>query len=87
LQTGLTRDDALVQVFGNELARKIQGANVFVVGAGIIGNEVLKTLGLMGVATRDQGKIYVMDNGTVNVNHLATHSLCRMENIEVRLNP
>ncbi len=80
-QTG-TRDDALIQVFGNTLADKIQTSNVFLVGAGSIGCEILKILGLLGVATHE-GKIEVMDNGTVTTSHLAHHSLYRAADIQV----
>lgn len=73
----------MIEVFGNELARKIQDANVMIAGVGGVGSEIVKMLGLMGVACRGQGVIKVLDNGVVNKYHLATQSLYRQQDIEV----
>jgi len=54
------------------------------VGAGSIGCEILKILGLMGVATRE-GKIEVLDQGALTTSHLAHHSLYRADDVQVMI--
>ena len=75
----------MIQLFGNTLATKIQDAHVLLAGAGGIGSEILKTLGLMNVAGQETGLIKVMDNATVNKHQLTTKSMCHTQDIGVRV--
>jgi len=52
--------------------KKVTAANVLVVGAGALGNEVLKNLALMGV-----GHIFVMDFDTIELANLSRSVLFR----------
>lgn len=51
---------------------KVRNARILVVGAGAIGNEVLKNLALMGV-----GQIYIIDLDTIEISNLSRSVLYR----------
>src|SRR4051812_46100661 len=51
---------------------RVHAANILVVGAGAIGNEVLKNLALLGV-----GNIYILDRDTVELSNLSRSILYR----------
>ena len=49
--------------------------NIFLVGAGGLGNEILKGLALMGVST--DGQAVVTDMKIIKKPNVSTHFLCR----------
>ena len=51
---------------------RIQSAKVLVVGAGAIGNEVLKNLALLGI-----GNIFIFDRDTIEMSNLSRSILYR----------
>ena len=53
---------------------RVQNAHVLVIGAGAIGNEVLKNLALLGV-----GNIYIYDRDTIEMSNLTRSILFRAE--------
>ena len=59
------RDDRSVRFFGEEKFQKLQNARILVVGAGAIGNEVVKNLALLGVK-----HIYLVDFDMVNKSNI-----------------
>ena len=61
---------------GNELFEKIQNANIFVVGAGGIGSELLKNLVQTGFT-----KITVLDLDTIDVSNLNRQFLFRKQHV------
>ncbi|OIR58837.1 MAG: ubiquitin activating enzyme E1 [Amphiamblys sp. WSBS2006] len=63
-----SRSSGQVSVFGKGLQERLERLDMFVVGAGAIGCEVLKNLALMGVGT--QGSIHVTDMDTIERSNL-----------------
>lgn len=62
-----SRYDAQISVFGLKLQKKLEDAQVFVVGSGALGCEFLKNLVLMGVSCGDQGKLTITDEQSVSI--------------------
>jgi molybdopterin/thiamine biosynthesis adenylyltransferase/predicted RNA-binding Zn-ribbon protein involved in translation (DUF1610 family) len=57
--------------------QRLAGAHVMVIGAGALGNEVLKNLALLGV-----GHIVIVDHDTIELSNLARSVLFRAEDVQ-----
>ena len=81
------RYDAQIMVFGREIQSKIQRLSMFLVGAGAIGCEMLKTWCLMGVACDDArrgirgGTTHVTDMDQIELSNLSRQFLFRSTDI------
>ncbi|KAM7527640.1 hypothetical protein LguiB_031050 [Lonicera macranthoides] len=75
------RYDAQISVFGSKLQKKLEDAQVFVVGSGALGCEFLKNLALMGVSCNSQGKLTVTDDDVIEKSNLSRQFLFRDWNI------
>lgn len=51
------RYDDQIAIFGNEIQKKIEDSNMFMVGAGATGCEFLKNFAMMGFCTSPEKKI------------------------------
>ena len=76
-----SRYDAQISVFGAKLQKKLEDAQVFVVGSGALGCEFLKNLALMGVSCGNQGKLTVTDDDVIEKSNLSSQFLFRDWNI------
>ncbi|KAL8115155.1 hypothetical protein AgCh_021836 [Apium graveolens] len=76
-----SRYDAQISVFGAKLQKKLEDAQVFVVGSGALGCEFLKNLALMGVSCGNQGKLTVTDDDVIEKSNLSRQFLFRDWNI------
>ncbi|GAB2290588.1 E1 ubiquitin-activating protein [Dionaea muscipula] len=76
-----SRYDAQISVFGSKLQKKLEDANVFVVGSGALGCEFLKNLALMGVSCGCQGRLSVTDDDVIEKSNLSRQFLFRDWNI------
>ena len=74
-------DDAEAAVIGWKNVNRIKNARVFVVGAGALGCEILKNLGLMGVGLGSNGMIEVADMDAVEVSNLSQQFMYRPEDV------
>ena len=59
------RYDSQIAIFGNTIQRKIKESNIFIVGAGAIGCELLKNIAMMGV-----GNITITDMDIIEKSNL-----------------
>jgi len=75
-----SRYDAQISVFGQKLQKKLEDAEVFVVGSGALGCEFLKNLALMGVSC-GQGKLTITDDDVIEKSNLTRQFLFRDWNI------
>ncbi|XAR58888.1 hypothetical protein NMG60_11014458 [Bertholletia excelsa] len=76
-----SRYDAQISVFGSKLQKKLEDAQVFVVGSGALGCEFLKNLALMGVSCGSQGKLTITDDDVIEKSNLSRQFLFRDWNI------
>ncbi|KAL5709791.1 E1 ubiquitin-activating enzyme [Ranunculus cassubicifolius] len=76
-----SRYDAQISVFGSQLQKKLEEANLFVVGSGALGCEFLKNLALMGVCCSSKGKLTITDDDVIEKSNLSRQFLFRDWNI------
>ncbi|XP_004958791.1 ubiquitin-activating enzyme E1 3 isoform X1 [Setaria italica] len=81
LKPSNSRYDAQISVFGSKLQKKLQDANIFVVGSGALGCEFLKNLALMGVSCSSKGKLTITDDDAIEKSNLSRQFLFRDWNI------
>lgn len=76
-----TRYDGQIITLGNTLQQKLNKLTYFLVGAGAIGCEMLKTWAMMGVSAGG-GKIHVTDMDTIEKSNLNRQFLFRSTDLE-----
>ncbi|KAI4125819.1 MAG: hypothetical protein LQ338_004060 [Usnochroma carphineum] len=76
-----SRYDGQIAVFGAEFQEKIANVNQFLVGAGAIGCEMLKTWALIGLGTGPKGKISVADMDQIEKSNLNRQFLFRPKDV------
>ncbi|OAY24226.1 ubiquitin-activating enzyme E1 1 isoform X2 [Manihot esculenta] len=76
-----SRYDAQISVFGSKLQKKLEDANVFIVGSGALGCEFLKNVALMGVSCGKKGKLTITDDDVIEKSNLSRQFLFRDWNI------
>ena len=65
-----SRYDDQIAIFGNQLQKKLSDANIFMIGAGALGCEFLKTFSAMGVSTNKNKNLYITDNDNIELSNL-----------------
>ncbi|KAB1282189.1 Ubiquitin-like modifier-activating enzyme 6 [Camelus dromedarius] len=77
------RYDALRACIGDTLCRKLQNLNIFLVGCGAIGCEMLKNFALLGVGTgKEKGMVTVTDPDLIEKSNLNRQFLFRPHHIQ-----
>lgn len=76
-----TRYDGQIAVLGQSLQKKILSLKYFLVGAGAIGCEMLKTFAMMGVGAGD-GMVHVTDMDCIERSNLSRQFLFRDKDIK-----
>ncbi|MBZ3871803.1 Ubiquitin-like modifier-activating enzyme 6 [Sciurus carolinensis] len=77
------RYDALRACIGDTLCQKLQNLNIFLVGCGAIGCEMLKNFALLGVATgKEKGMVTVTDPDLIEKSNLNRQFLFRPHHIQ-----
>ena len=78
-----TRYDDQIAIFGNEFQKKLGNTNIFMIGAGALGCEFLKSFACMGIATDEKNKfkVTVTDNDDIIESNLNRQFLFRKEDI------
>ena len=75
----------LYSCIGEELSTKLANLNLFMVGCGAIGCEMLKNLALLGIGTGENGRITITDNDLIEKSNLNRQFLFRQRHIQVCL--
>ena len=75
------RYDDQIAIFGNEIQKKIQESNMFMVGAGATGCEFLKNFAMMGFCTSKNKKFVVTDNDNIEISNLNRQFLFRKSDV------
>ena len=65
-----SRYDDQIAIFGNEIQKKLSNSNIFMIGAGALGCEFMKTFACMGVSTENNHKLIVTDNDNIEISNL-----------------
>ncbi|XP_074646538.1 ubiquitin-like modifier-activating enzyme 1 isoform X2 [Tubulanus polymorphus] len=76
------RYDAQIAVFGKSFQDKLNNLKYFVVGAGAIGCELLKTCAMVGIGASDSGCVYVTDMDIIEKSNLNRQFLFRSHDVQ-----
>ena len=76
-----SRYDDQIAIYGNELQKKIEDSNIFMIGAGALGCEFLKNFALMGMSISSGKKVVVTDNDNIETSNLNRQFLFRKNDI------
>jgi ubiquitin-activating enzyme E1 len=66
-----SRYDDQIAIFGNEIQKKLEKSNFFMVGAGATGCEFLKNFAMMGACSEQNSKFTVTDNDNIEISKLS----------------
>lgn len=72
-----SRYDGQIAVFGQHIQETLQGLKIFLVGAGALGCEFLKSFAMMGVSTGDCGLLTITDDDVIEKSNLSRQFLFR----------
>ena len=78
------RYDGQVAVFGDAFQKKLGDMKYFLVGAGAIGCEMLKNWAMIGLASGENGMVYVTDMDIIEKSNLNRQFLFRPHDVQVR---
>ncbi|BGP04236.1 E1 ubiquitin-activating protein [Rhodotorula toruloides] len=76
-----SRWDNQIAVFGRSFQQKIENNRQFLVGSGAIGCEMLKNWAMMGVASGQNGHVYITDLDTIEKSNLNRQFLFRPKDV------
>ena len=76
-----SRYDDQIAIFGNEIQNKLFNTNIFMIGAGALGCEFLKTFAAMGISTKIDKKLIVTDNDNIEISNLNRQFLFHKDSI------
>jgi len=61
---------SLETCFGKKFMQRVRDANVFMIGAGAIGCELLKNFALLGLSTGEKAQMRLTDPDVIEVSNL-----------------
>lgn len=76
-----SRYDDQISLFGENVQKNLQKLNVFLIGAGAVGCELLKNFAMMGVSTNKNSKLIVTDHDRIEKSNLSRQFLFRNNDI------
>lgn len=75
------RYDDQIKIFGREVQEKLGNIKTFMVGAGALGCEYMKTFALMGLGCGPNGEVHCTDNDNIEVSNLNRQFLFRQNHV------
>ena len=75
------RYDDQISIFGNDIQEKLENSNIFIIGAGALGCEFLKTFSLMGISSNKNNHIIITDNDCIEISNLNRQFLYRNSDV------
>lgn len=75
------RYDDQIAILGASLQNAVQNLNLFLVGAGALGCELLKSFAMIGACTGDRGKVTVTDMDRIEISNLNRQFLFRQSDV------
>ena len=76
-----TRYNDQILIFGDETQKKLENLNIFMVGAGAVGCELLKNFAMMGICTSKNSLLIVTDHDRIEKSNLNRQFLFRENDI------
>ncbi|XP_071960518.1 ubiquitin-like modifier-activating enzyme 1 isoform X2 [Antedon mediterranea] len=76
-----SRYDGQIAVFGDSFQRKLESLKYFIVGAGAIGCELLKSFSMVGVGCSPEGRVTVTDMDIIEKSNLNRQFLFRPHDV------
>jgi ubiquitin-activating enzyme E1 len=76
-----TRYNDQILIFGDETQKKLENLNVFMIGAGALGCELLKYCAMMGISTNPNSLLTVTDHDRIEKSNLSRQFLFRENNL------
>eukprot|EP01035_Chromulina_nebulosa_P022544 gene22544-29193_t len=77
-----SRYDGQIVIYGKSFVEKLNRLEVFIIGAGAIGCEMVKNLAMMGIGDRSSsGRIHLTDPDSIEKSNLSRQFLFRSSNI------
>jgi len=71
-----------ISIFGDEIQKKLEQLNIFLIGAGALGCEILKNLAMMGVSTETNSLVTVTDDDIIELSNLNRQFLFKNSDIK-----
>ena len=75
------RYDDQIAIFGNNMQKQLSNLNLFIIGAGALGCELMKNFAMMGISTNNNKNIIVTDNDNIELSNLNRQFLFRKGDI------
>ena len=76
-----SRYDDQIAIYGNELQKKLENTNFFMIGAGATGCEFLKNFAMMGTCSGKNCNFVVTDNDNIEVSNLSRQFLFKKQDV------
>ena len=70
-----------ISIFGKKTQKKLENLNLFLIGAGAVGCELLKNFAMMGISTNKKSKLLVTDHDRIEKSNLSRQFLFRNKDI------
>ena len=75
------RYDDQIAIYGNKIQEKLSNSNIFIIGAGALGCEFLKTFSLMGISTNKEKNVTITDNDNIEISNLNRQFLFKHDDV------
>ena len=76
-----TRYEDQISIFGDETQKNLEKLNIFMIGAGAVGCELLKNFSLMGISTNPNSLLTITDHDRIEKSNLSRQFLFRENDI------
>ena len=76
-----SRYNEQILIFGDETQKNLENFNIFMIGAGAVGCEILKYFAMMGIATNPNSLLTVTDHDRIEKSNLSRQFLFREKDI------
>ena len=75
------RYDDQIAIYGNKIHEELTNSNIFIIGAGALGCEFLKTFSLMGISSKENKNVTITDNDNIEISNLNRQFLFKYDDI------
>lgn len=75
------RYDEQIKIFGEETQKNLENMNIFMIGAGAVGCELLKNFAMMGISSNKNSLLTVTDHDRIEKSNLSRQFLFRENDI------